>query len=140
MLLPKEKPKKPNDPKALASDPDGWWALAKGKILNDPKKFLQDLIDYKKDEIPDSLILKVKPLMEKEEMSEAVVKKAASYLVPVRIWIAAMITYHEVLKIVNPKREIAATMGAKLSIVQSNLNEKRAKVKEINDKLDSLQN
>jgi hypothetical protein len=37
--------------------------------------------------------------------------------VAVRIWILAMITYHEVLKIVNPKRAIAAEMGAKLAIV-----------------------
>lgn len=37
-----------------------------------------------------------------------------------------MITYHEVLLIVNPKREIAATMSAKLAIVMANLNEKRA--------------
>lgn len=108
MLLPKERPKKPNDPKVLACDPEGYWTMAKQKILSDPKKFLNDLIEYKKDEIPDSLVQKVKPLMDKDEMSEAVVKKAASYLIPVRIWIAAMITYHEVLKIVNPKREIAA--------------------------------
>jgi len=49
-----------------------------------------------------------------------------------------MIKYHEVLKIVNPKRAIAKEMGDKLAIVQANLNEKRQKVKEINEKLDSL--
>ncbi len=50
-----------------------------------------------------------------------------------------MIKYYEVLKIVNPKKAIAAEMGGKLAGVQANLNEKRQKVKEINDKLDSLQ-
>jgi hypothetical protein len=49
-----------------------------------------------------------------------------------------MITYHEVLKIVNPKRAIAAEMGAKLAIVQKELGEKQAKVREINAKLDAL--
>lgn len=49
-----------------------------------------------------------------------------------------MITYHEVLKIVNPKRAIAAEMTAKLEVVMKNLNEKRAVVKAINEKLAKL--
>jgi dynein heavy chain len=49
-----------------------------------------------------------------------------------------MITYHDVLKIVNPKRAIAKEMGGKLEVVQKALNEKRAQVKEINDRLDAL--
>ena len=60
-------------------------------------------------------------------------------LVAVRVWVDAMIKYHEVLKIVNPKRAVAAEMSQKLAVVQAQLNEKRQKVKEINDKLDNLQ-
>ena len=86
-------------------------------MLNDPKKFLNDLINYDKDHIPDALVAKVKPLMEKEEMSEKKVSNASGALVAVRIWVEAMIKYHEVLKIVNPKRAIAAEMGEKLAIV-----------------------
>ena len=76
--------------------------------------------------------------MEKEEMSEKKVANASGALVAVRIWVEAMIKYHEVLKIVNPKKAIAEEMGQKLAIVQSNLNEKRQKVREINEKLDNL--
>lgn len=140
MLLKNDKPKKPNDPKKLASDPDGWFELSKQKLLSEPKKFLENMIGYDKDNIPDALIAKIKPMMEKEELSEAKIKNASGALVAVRIWILAMITYHEVLKIVNPKRAIAAEMGAKLAIVQANLSEKQAKVREINAKLEKLQN
>jgi dynein heavy chain, axonemal len=98
------------------------------------------MINYDKDHIPDSLIAKIKPMMEKEELSEAKIKSASGALVAVRVWILAMITYHEVLKIVNPKRAIAAEMGAKLAIVQSALAEKQAKVRAINAKLEKLQN
>ena len=76
--------------------------------------------------------------MEVEEMSEAKVKSASNALVTVRLWLLAMITYHEVLLIVNPKREVAAQMSAKLDVVMANLNEKRAQVKAIDDKLASL--
>lgn len=93
-------------------------------MLSDPKKFLNDMINYDKDNIPDALISKVKPMMESEDLSEKKIANASGALVAVRIWILAMITYHEVLKIVGPKRAIAAEMGAKLSIVQSNLAEK----------------
>ncbi len=82
------------------------------------------MINYDKDNIPDALIAKVKPLMEKEELSEKKVASASGALVAVRIWILAMITYNEVLKIVNPKKAIAAEMGGKLAIVQANLAEK----------------
>lgn len=72
-------------------------------------------------------------------MAEKKVANASGALVAVRVWVEAMIKYHEVLKIVNPKKAIAEEMGQKLAIVQSNLNEKRQKVREINEKLDSLQ-
>lgn len=72
-------------------------------------------------------------------MSEKKVASASGALVAVRVWVEAMIQYHEVLKIVNPKRAIAQEMGAKLDVVQANLNEKRRKVKEINDMLEALQ-
>lgn len=59
-------------------------------------------------------------------------------LVPVRIWIVAMLKYHETLKIVNPLREQAAEKGKELAIVEAALAEKRAKVKEIEDNLNML--
>ena len=97
------------------------------------------MINYDKENIPDVLIAKIKPMLEKEEMSEAKVKSASGALVAVRIWVSAMITYHEVLKIVGPKRAIAAEMGAKLAIVQKDLGEKQAQVRDINAKLAKLQ-
>lgn len=138
LLIKGEKPKKPNDPKKLQYDPEGWFELSKQRLLSDPKKFLNDMINYDKDNIPDQLIQKIRPMMDREELSEAKVKNASGALVAVRIWILAMCTYHEVLKEVNPKRAIAAEMGAKLAIVQANLNEKQQKVREINAKLATL--
>lgn len=65
-------------------------------------------------------------MMEIEALAEAKVKSASGALVAVRIWVIAMITYHEVLKIVNPKRALAAEMTQKLEVVMKSLNEKRA--------------
>jgi dynein heavy chain len=132
------KPKKPTDDKKKANDPDGYFEYAKKEMLSNPKQFLKDLIEYDKYNIADTLVAKVKPLMELEALTEAKIKSASGALVAVRIWVLAMITYHEVLKIVNPKRAIAAEMTAKLEVVMKNLNEKRAIVKAINEKLAKL--
>jgi len=138
MFPQKGKAKKPQDEKKRASDPEGYFDLAKKELLNNPNAFLKELIGYDKDHIPPALIAKVKPMMEHEDMAEAKVKSASGALVTVRLWLCAMITYHEVLLIVNPKRAIAAEMSAKLDVVMANLNEKRAQVKAIDDKLAKL--
>lgn len=96
------------------------------------------MIEYDKDNIPDAIIQKIKPLMEEEVMSEGKVKNASNALVAVRIWIDAMIIYHETLKIVGPMRETARVMTEKLNVVMAALAEKQAQMKEIQDNLDKL--
>lgn len=66
------------------------------------------MIEYEKDHIAPAIIEKARPMLELEVMSEAKIKNASNALVAVRVWICAMIKYHDVLKIVNPKRAIAA--------------------------------
>jgi dynein heavy chain len=72
------------------------------------------------------------------EMEEAKVKSASSALVSVRIWITAMIKYHNTLKEVNPLRAIAKSKGEELAAVMAVVAQKRAQVKAINDKLAAL--
>jgi dynein heavy chain len=124
----KKQVKKPpkTDEKATAVDPEGYWAAAKGILLKDPKKFLTSLIDYDKDHIDDSTIAAAQAMLEQEAMAEARVASASKALVAVRIWCKAMITYNTVLKIVNPKRALAAEKTIQLEKVMKGLNEKRA--------------
>jgi len=88
--------------------------------------------------MPEELINKVKPLMEDEAMSELKVSKASKALTNVRVWIVAMLTYFETLKIVNPMRETARVMTEKLNVVMAALKVKEDELQEINDKLDYL--
>ena len=137
MKLPK--PKKPQDDKQKEVDPEGWFALAKLNLLNAPKQFLQNMIEYDKDNIPDELVQKVDKILQTEEsLTDERITSASKDLVPVKVWVKAMITYHETLKIVNPKRALAAEKGKELEVVMAKLNEARAKVKAIDDKLAAL--
>lgn len=92
-LLPNDRPKKQPADKA-ESDPEGYWDLAKAKFLSDPKAFLRSLVDYDRDNIPDALIKRVEPLMKEDVMSEARIKGASQDLLPVRVWVVAMIKYY----------------------------------------------
>jgi len=106
--------------------------------LSDPKAFLRSLVEYDRDNIPDSLIKKVEPFMKEERMSEKRIEGASKDLLPVRVWVVAMIKYYQVLKIVNPMRETARVMGEKLAVVMGALAEKQKMVREINADLDDL--
>lgn len=136
-LLPNDKPPKQKGD-AAESDPEGYWALSLQKFLSSPKDFLKSLVNYDRDNIPDALIKKVVPLVEQDVMSEERIKNASKDLLPVRVWVKAMIKYHEVLKIVNPMRETARVMKEKLDVVLSALAEKQRMVREINEELDGL--
>lgn len=50
-----------------------------------------------------------------------------------------MMSYHELLKIVNPKRAKLAEMNQKLSIVRAGLAEKRKKLREVEEKIERLE-
>jgi len=131
---------KPRDEKKMQYDPEGYFEKAKQdeKILNKPIEFLKGLKTYDRDNMPEELINKVKPLMEEEAMSEKKVGNASKALMNVRVWIVAMLTYYETLKIVNPMRETARVMTDRLNVVMAALKVKEDELQVINDKLDSL--
>lgn len=133
------RPTKPKDDKGKEIDPEGYWTLSKTKMLSNPKVFLENMINYDKDHMPDSLVEKVDHIMKNDALLEdAKIKGASQDLIPVKVWVGAMITYHETLKIVNPKRALAAQKTEELKVVMAKLNEARAKVKAIDDKLGVL--
>lgn len=139
IMLGTRKPKKPNDPKQSQYDPQGYfYDIAQKEFLNNPQDFLKRLQDYKSEFQDSNAVEKTRVLyavLEKET-----VRKSTKDLLPIYSWIGSQIDYHDVLKIVNPKRAIAKEMSDKLNVVQKNLNEKRAILKEVNDKIQYLQN
>lgn len=50
-----------------------------------------------------------------------------------------MLKYHELLKIVNPKRQKLNEMNERLSIVKANLAEKRKRLREVEEKIENLE-
>ncbi len=77
--------------------------------------------------------------MSSEDFTLEKVKSASNALVAIHKWVSAMLSYHELLKIVGPKREKVAEMNAKLAVVRASLAEKRKKLREVEEKIDALE-
>lgn len=132
------KPKK-NIPKRATNDTGGYFDCAKSNLLSKPKEFRQSMIDYDKDNIPEPIVRKATAILESPDFTIEKVKSASSALVAIHKWVNAMIQYHELLKIVNPKRAKVAEMKEQLAIVSADLAEKRQRLKEVDERIEELE-
>merc|ERR1719281_465720 len=93
---------------------------------------------YEKDNIPDSVIKKVQPYIERDDFESAQIKKSSVACEAICMWVRAMYKYHWVARAVEPKRqrlreaeeEYEATK-AKLRQAQENLGNAIAKVQRL---------
>jgi len=89
-----------------------YWEPAKKELLANPN-LLDRMLAYDKDNIPDSVMIKIKPLISNPEFQPDQVKKASAAAQGICQWIHAMVIYHHVAKEVQPKRlRLVAAEGA----------------------------
>jgi len=132
------KPKK-NLPKRAANDIAGFFDCAKSNLLNNPKNFREKMINYDKDNIPEAIVKRANTILESPDFTLEKVKSASGALVAIHKWVSAMISYHQLLKIVNPKRAKVAEMKEQLAIVSADLAEKRQQLKEVDERIEELE-
>ena len=82
------------------------------------------MIEYKKDNIAEKIVKDVNKIIEDPEFSLEKIKTASEALLGIAKWVKAMMKYHDLLKIVNPKRQKVAEMNAQLEVVRGRLAEK----------------
>lgn len=132
------KPKK-KDAGVIDGDTGGYFFTGKANLLNNPGKFMKDMQDYDKENIPEATVKRVNAIITSEDFTMEKVKSASQALVAILKWSSAMMQYHELLKIVNPKRIKVKELNEELKIVRANLAEKRARLKAVEEKIDSLE-
>jgi len=133
------KPKKSNIDKKIPNDNAGYFDCARENLLKEPKKFMQALKDYDRENIPESTVKRTNAILKTDDFTYEKVKQAVGALIAIYKWVQAMMKYHELLKVVNPKREKVAEMNQKLAIVRANLAEKSRKLKEVEGKIENLE-
>ena len=100
-------------------------------MLNDlgPDKFKQALIDFDKDNIPESIIKLIDPICDQEDFTPEAIAKVSVACEAMCMWSQAMRTYYYVAKEVEPKRIKLAAASAKLAEATASREAAEAKLK-----------
>ena len=103
-------------------------------------KFLDSLKEYDKDNIPAPLINRIrKNYISNPDFDPAIIKNSSSACEGLCKWVRAIEVYDGVAKVVAPKRESLDKAEQELAAQMAKLNEKRAELKAVTDKLASLE-
>ncbi|KAF5403840.1 Dynein heavy chain axonemal [Paragonimus heterotremus] len=130
-------------PKKVAGDKPGvkvddYWEPGK-MLLQDPGKFLDSLLNFDRDNIPDSVIVKIKPYIESESFMPAAIAKVSKACTSICLWVRAMYKYYHVAKNVAPKRQALQSSELELAETEKILREARGRLKACEDRIYNLQ-
>jgi len=134
------KPIKKADPDNPGKKFDDYWEASQKGPLSDPKKLLEDLFQFDKDNIPENVISKIGPYIERTDFDPVAIKKASVACEALCMWCRAMHKYHFVARAVEPKRKMLADAEASLEITMKKLRAAQAELKGVEDKLMQLEN
>jgi dynein heavy chain, axonemal len=132
------KPKKQNMGKS-PNDGHGFFDMARVSLLGNPTQFLKMMLEFDKDNQDEKIVRKVKALLDSPDFSMQDILSASQALGGIMKWVQAMVKYHELLKIVNPKRAKVAEMNEALAIVKQRLAEKIELLRKVEEKMASLE-
>ncbi|XP_037670654.1 dynein heavy chain 3, axonemal isoform X2 [Choloepus didactylus] len=131
------KPERKLDPSGSGKMIEDYWGVSR-KILGD-LKFLESLKTYDKDNIPPVIMKRIRErFIDHPEFQPAVIKNVSSACEGLCKWVRAMEVYDRVAKVVAPKWERLKEAEGKLSAQMQKLNQKRAELKLVEDRLQAL--
>ncbi|KAG2439747.1 hypothetical protein HYH02_010624 [Chlamydomonas schloesseri] len=133
-----EKAKMKDDPANVGKKVPDYWEPAK-KLLNDPTKFLESLFSYDKDNIPDHVIKKIEPYIQREDFTPEAISKVSKACTSICMWVRAMYVYHNVALSVAPKRAALAAAQEQLNETMEQLRTAQAKLKSVEEKIATLE-
>uniref|UniRef100_A0A8C4DY39 Dynein axonemal heavy chain 3 n=1 Tax=Dicentrarchus labrax TaxID=13489 RepID=A0A8C4DY39_DICLA len=131
------KPERKPDPSGSGKMVEDFWGPSK-KLLGD-LKFLESLKAYDKDNIPAPNIKKIRDkFIDNPEFQPSVIKNVSSACEGLCKWVRAMEVYERVAKVVAPKKEKLKFAESELAVQMEMLTVKRAELKKVVDRLQSL--
>ncbi|KAK0675118.1 DYH3 protein, partial [Pygoscelis papua] len=131
------KPERKPDPSGSGKMLEDYWGPSR-KILGD-LKFLESLKTYDKDNIPPTIMKRIRErFIDHPDFQPAVIKNVSSACEGLCKWVRAMEVYDRVAKVVAPKRERLRAAEGLLDIQMQKLKTKQAELKEVVDRLQAL--
>ncbi|NXW95358.1 DYH3 protein, partial [Alopecoenas beccarii] len=125
------------DPSGSGKMIEDYWGPSR-KLLGD-MKFLESLKMYDKDNIPPSVMKRIRErFIDHPDFQPAVIKNVSSACEGLCKWVRAMEVYDRVAKVVAPKRERLRAAEEVLNVQMQKLKIKQAELKEVVDRLQAL--
>ncbi|KAL3667786.1 hypothetical protein V7S43_007337 [Phytophthora oleae] len=131
-------PVKVKDPAGGTKKVDDYWGPAQKTLLGDTR-FLQNLLEYDKDNIPVEAMDKVRPYAANPDFQADKIRKASVAASGLCSWVHAMVVYDRVAKVVAPKREALKAATLALEKAQSELKIKQDALQVVLDKVARLE-
>merc|ERR1719174_2907511 len=128
-------PVKKNDPNTPGKKIEDYWESSQKELLSDPKRLLDMLFNFDKDNIPEKVIQTITPYIDREDFDPAAIKKASVACEAVCMWCRAMFTYYHVAKGVEPKRIALRGAEEELKEVMERLEAAQSKLAAVNAKI-----
>eukprot|EP00595_Chromulina_sp_UTEXLB2642_P002610 CAMPEP_0196768382 /NCGR_PEP_ID=MMETSP1095-20130614/42683_1 /TAXON_ID=96789 ORGANISM="Chromulina nebulosa, Strain UTEXLB2642" /NCGR_SAMPLE_ID=MMETSP1095 /ASSEMBLY_ACC=CAM_ASM_000446 /LENGTH=308 /DNA_ID=CAMNT_0042137893 /DNA_START=2418 /DNA_END=3341 /DNA_ORIENTATION=- len=133
------KPIKKNDPNQPGKKIDDYWEAGQKGLLTDAKIFLNNLMTFDKDNIPDRIIKSISVFMDDPTFTPAAIERSSKACTAICMWSRAMYKYHFVALGVAPKRARLKEAEDELAIVMEQLSKAKSSLKLVNDRLESLE-
>ncbi|KAI9144540.1 dynein heavy chain and region D6 of dynein motor-domain-containing protein [Paraphysoderma sedebokerense] len=108
---------------------DDYWEPGRG-LLADPAKFLDSLMTYDKDNIPEAVIQKIKPYIDNPDFEVSVISKVSKAATSICAWVRAMEKYYWVSRAIEPKRARLKEAQESLDVTLKTLADLRQKLRE----------
>jgi len=133
------KPVKVNDPDNVGKKLNDYWQAAQKSVLQNANKLLEDLKNFDKDNIPDSVINKIEPYIVMPEFTPAEIEKASKACTAICMWVRAMHKYKNVADSVEPKKKLLAEAQQSLDETLATLAIAQSSLKEVEDRIATLE-
>ncbi|KAJ7552868.1 hypothetical protein O6H91_06G073600 [Diphasiastrum complanatum] len=131
-------PKMVSDPNKLGKKIADYWEPST-KMLTDPSKFLDSLLQFDKENIPDSVIQRIEPYIAMESFTPEQVARVSKACTSICMWVRAMHSYYLVTQVVAPKRAQLAEAQALLDVTMQQLASAQTKLQEVEEKIARLE-
>merc|ERR1719171_901956 len=133
------KPVKVADPNNPGKKIEDYWAASKTEVLTNADALLQKLMNYDKENIPDAVIKKIEPYINRQDFAPVAIRKASVACEAMCMWVGAMYKYNTVAKAVEPKRQMLRAAEEELAEVQKKLDKAQAELRAVTNKIAKLE-
>ncbi|DBA03742.1 TPA: hypothetical protein N0F65_004159 [Lagenidium giganteum] len=133
------KPTMKTDPDKPGQKIKDYWESAQKTILGNAKKLMEDMLKFDKDNINEKVIQQLDPYIEMEDFAPAAVRKASVACEAICMWVRAMHTYHNVAKMVEPKKIALAAAQAELDVTMRVLQDAKGRLEAVVERLAELE-